>query len=141
MEPLYAASMIGRKERTAELYNILARRRGHVLTDGPVAGTPLYRVDAVLPVIDSFGFESDVRIETKGTFGVSLAFGRWQVVPGDPLDRTITLRHLQAADHGATARDFMLKTRRRKGLSEDVSVAKFLEPEFYQSLLESHVLE
>ncbi|RYO82462.1 hypothetical protein DL763_008226 [Monosporascus cannonballus] len=140
MEPLYACSMTGPQDSVAVVYSVLARRRGHVLSDGPVAGTPLYRVRGLLPVIDSFGFETDVRIQTQGQASVSLVFDRWQKVPGDPLDREAVIRPLQAADARATARDFVLKTRRRKGLAEDVSVAKFLEPEFYQSLLESGTL-
>ncbi|RYO75711.1 hypothetical protein DL764_010343 [Monosporascus ibericus] len=140
MEPLYACSMTGPQDSVAVVYSVLARRRGHVLSDGPVAGTPLYRVRGLLPVIDSFGFETDVRIQTQGQASVSLVFDRWQKVPGDPLDRDAVIKPLQAADARATARDFVLKTRRRKGLAEDVSVAKFLEPEFYQSLLESGTL-
>jgi len=137
MEPVYAVSMTGPKDSAAQVYNTLARRRGHVLTDGPVAGTPLYRVDGLLPVIDSFGFETELRITTEGKAAVSLVFDRWSVVPGDPLDRDIVLRPLQQASAQATARDFVLKTRRRKGLSEDVSVGKFMEPEIYKDLLAS----
>ncbi|KAI1434110.1 P-loop containing nucleoside triphosphate hydrolase protein [Xylaria sp. CBS 124048] len=140
MEPLYSCSMIGPQDAVPLLYNVLARRRGHVLADGPIAGTPLYRVNGLIPVIDSFGFETDLRIQTEGQAMVSLVFDKWQKVPGDPLDKEVVLRPLQAADAQATARDFVLKTRRRKGLSEDVSVAKFLEPEFYQSLMESGTL-
>ncbi|KAI0137571.1 P-loop containing nucleoside triphosphate hydrolase protein [Hypoxylon sp. NC0597] len=140
MEPLYACSMTGPQDAVPVLYNVLARRRGHVLADGPIAGTPLYRVNGLIPVIDSFGFETDVRIQTQGQAMVSLVFDKWQKVPGDPLDKEVVLRPLQHADAQATARDFVLKTRRRKGLSEDVSVAKFLEPEFYQSLMESGTL-
>ncbi|KAK7914809.1 elongation factor Tu GTP binding domain-containing protein [Apiospora marii] len=140
MEPLYSCSMTGPQASVPTLYNVLARRRGHVLLDGPIAGTPLYRVSGLLPVIDSFGFETDLRIQTQGLASVSLVFERWQKVPGDPLDLDVVLRPLQPAGAQATARDFVLKTRRRKGLSEDVSVAKFLEPEFYQSLLESGAL-
>ncbi|KAI0881509.1 P-loop containing nucleoside triphosphate hydrolase protein [Annulohypoxylon maeteangense] len=140
MEPLYACSMTGPQDAVPVLYNVLARRRGHVLADGPIAGTPLYRVNGLIPVVDSFGFETDVRIQTQGQAMVSLVFDKWQKVPGDPLDKEVVLRPLQPADAQATARDFVLKTRRRKGLSEDVSVAKFLEPEFYQSLMESGTL-
>lgn len=140
MEPMYSVSMTGPQDTVSTVYNILARRRGHVLSDGPIAGTPLYRVNGLLPVIDSFGFETDLRINTPGQAMVSLVFNRWNIVPGDPLDKEIVLRPLQMANAQATARDFVLKTRRRKGLSEDVSVAKFLEPEFYQSLIESGTL-
>ncbi|EMR67913.1 putative 116 kda u5 small nuclear ribonucleoprotein component protein [Eutypa lata UCREL1] len=140
MEPLYACTMTGPQDSVAAVYTALARRRGHVLSDGPVAGTPLYRVSGLVPVIDSFGLETDIRIQTQGQAALCLVFDRWQKVPGDPLDRDVAIRPLQPADAQATARDFVLKTRRRKGLSEDVSVAKFLEPEFYQSLLESGTL-
>ncbi|TDZ20517.1 Pre-mRNA-splicing factor cwf10 [Colletotrichum orbiculare MAFF 240422] len=140
MEPLYAVSVTGPEDSATEVYTTLARRRGHVLQDGPVAGTPLYRVNGLIPVIDSFGFETDLRINTKGMAMVSLTFDSWSIIPGDPLDKEVVIRPLQPASAQATARDFVLKTRRRKGLSEDVSVATFLEPEFYQSLMESGAL-
>ncbi|WYZ44299.1 hypothetical protein EsH8_VII_000735 [Colletotrichum jinshuiense] len=140
MEPLYSVSVTGPEDSATEVYTTLARRRGHVLQDGPVAGTPLYRVNGLIPVIDSFGFETDLRIKTKGMAMVSLTFDSWSIVPGDPLDKEVIIRPLQPASAQATARDFVLKTRRRKGLSEDVSVATFLEPEFYQSLMESGAL-
>lgn len=132
--------MTGTQDALSTIYNTIGRRRGHVLSDGPIAGTPLYRVEGLIPVIDSFGYETEFRIQTQGMGSISLVFDKWQKVPGDPLDRDVVLRPLQAADAQATARDFVLKTRRRKGLSEDVSVAKFLEPELYQSLLESGAL-
>ncbi|PVH76412.1 116 kda u5 small nuclear ribonucleo protein-like protein component [Cadophora sp. DSE1049] len=140
MEPVYSCSMTGPADSVTSLYTVLARRRGHVLSDGPIAGTPLYRVSGLIPVIDSFGFETDLRIHTQGQATVSLVFDRWSIVPGDPLDKDVILRPLEPASAQATARDFVLKTRRRKGLSEDVSVAKFLEPELFSSLKESGVL-
>ncbi|KAL8417832.1 hypothetical protein RB594_001449 [Gaeumannomyces avenae] len=141
MEPTYGVSMIGNQDSVAQVYNTLARRRGHVLSDGPIAGTPLYRVNGLIPVIDSFGFETDVRIENKGAAAISLVFDRWSIVPGDPLDHEVALHPLQPASAQATARDFVLKTRRRKGLSEDVSKAKFLEPEHHKELLATGAMD
>ena len=54
--------MIGPADTKSSLYTVLARRRGHVLQDGPIAGTPLYNVRGLIPVIDSFGFETDLRV-------------------------------------------------------------------------------
>ena len=141
LEPLYTVSMTGPADSVTSLYTVLSRRRGHVLSDGPIAGTPLYGVRGLVPVIDSFGFETDVRIHTQGQAMVSLVFDRWSVVPGDPLDKEVTTRPLEMASAMATARDFVLKTRRRKGLSEDVSVGKFLEPELWKSLKDGGVLD
>lgn len=141
MEPQYAISVTGPEDSATEVYTALARRRGHVLSDGPIPGTPLYRVNGLIPVIDSFGFETALRIQTQGSAMVSMTFDSWSIVPGDPLDKSVVVKPLQPATAQATARDFVLKTRRRKGLSEDVSVATFLEPEFYQSLMENGTLE
>ncbi|KAH0544199.1 hypothetical protein FGG08_001644 [Glutinoglossum americanum] len=141
MEPVYSCIMTGPADSVSSLYTVLARRRGHVLSDGPIAGTPLYLVKGLIPVIDSFGFETDVRIHTQGQSTVSLVFDRWSIVPGDPLDKEIKLRPLEPASAQATARDFVLKTRRRKGLSEDVTISKFLEPELFKSLAESGLLD
>ena len=68
-------------------------------------------------------------------------FDRWSIVPGDPLDKEITTRPLEAATAQQLARDFVLKTRRRKGLAEDVTISKFLEPDLFRSLKESGVLD
>jgi U5 small nuclear ribonucleoprotein component len=62
MEPVYQCTMIGPQDSVSSLYKVLARRRGHVLSDGPVAGTTLYKVQGLIPVIDSFGFETDLRV-------------------------------------------------------------------------------
>jgi len=141
MEPVYECTVIGPLDAVSSLYTVLQRRRGHVLQDAPIAGTPLYRAKGLIPVIDSFGFETDLRIHTQGQATVSLVFDRWSIVPGDPLDRDIKLRPLEAANAMATARDFVLKTRKRKGLAEDVTIGKFLEPELFASLKESGILE
>ena len=46
-------------------YAVLAKRRGQVTKDLPKPGTPIFIVQAFLPVIESFGFESDLRYHTQ----------------------------------------------------------------------------
>lgn len=104
-------------------------------------GTPLYVVRGLVPVIDSFGFETDMRIHTQGMAMVNLVFDRWSVVPGDPLEKEAKTRPLEMASAQATARDFVLKTRRRKGLSPDLNVGGFLEKEMVRALKEAGVLD
>ena len=70
MEPVYSCSMTGPADTKSSLYTVLARRRGHVLQDGPIAGTPLYNVRGLIPVIDSFGFETDLRVRTHLLFSL-----------------------------------------------------------------------
>ncbi len=58
-------------------------------------GSPLYIIKAHVPGIDSFGFETDLRIHTQGqAFGVTV-FDNWQLLPSDPLDKKIVLKTLE----------------------------------------------
>ena len=91
------------------------------------ASTPLHTIKAFLPVIDSFGFETDLRSHTQGQAFCLSVFDHWAIVPGDPLDKNIALRPLEPQPTPHLAREFMVKTRRRKGLSEDVSINKFFD--------------
>lgn len=49
------------------------------------------------------------------------------MVPGDPLDKDIALHPLEPSPPPHLARELLIKTRRRKGLSEDVSIDKFFD--------------
>ena len=74
----------------------------------------------------SVGFETDLRIYTQGQVFCQQVFDHWSVVTGDPLDKTIMLPALEPATPLALARDFMIKTRRRKGLPEVSSFIYFM---------------
>lgn len=72
-------------------------------------------------MIESFGFETDLRYHTQGQAFCLSVFDHWAIVPGDPLDKSIVLRPLEPAPIQHLAREFMVKTRRRK-----VCVLKYL---------------
>ncbi|MFH4983363.1 hypothetical protein AB6A40_010072 [Gnathostoma spinigerum] len=127
MEPYYFVEVTAPADCVSPVYTVLAKRRGHVTTDAPIPGSPLYTIKAYIPVIDSFGFETDLRTHTQGQAFCLSVFNHWQIVPGDPLDKSIVIRPLELQPAPHLAREFMIKTRRRKGLSEDVSVNKFFD--------------
>lgn len=127
MEPYMFVEVIAPADCVSAVYNVLGRRRGHVTQDAPVPGSPLYTIKAFIPAIDSFGFETDLRTHTLGqAFCLSL-FHHWQIVPGDPLDKSVVIKPLEPQPAAHLAREFMVKTRRRKGLPEDVSIQKFFD--------------
>ncbi|PAA94442.1 hypothetical protein BOX15_Mlig022914g2, partial [Macrostomum lignano] len=127
MEPYLFVEALTPADCVSAVYSVLARRRGHVTHDAPVPGSPLYVVKAFLPAIDSFGFETDLRTHTQGQAFCLSVFHHWQIVPGDPLDKSIVIRPLEPQPAVHLAREFMIKTRRRKGLSEDVAINKFFD--------------
>lgn len=134
MEPVYYVEIQAPSDSLAIIYAVLARRRGHVVADTPKAGSPLVTVKAYIPVIDSAGFETDLRTHTSGQAMPLLIFDHWSICPGDPTDKSIKLRPLEPAPAPHLARDFVLKTRRRKGLGDDISVAKYLEADMVMAL-------
>lgn len=127
MEPVYYSEIQAPADCVSAIYTVLARRRGHVTQDLPKPGSPLYTIKSFIPVVDSFGFETDLRAHTQGQAFCLSVFDHWQIVPGDPLDKSIVLRPLEPSPPPHLAREFMVKTRRRKGLSEEVSVNKFFD--------------
>ncbi|GAA5913590.1 116 kDa U5 small nuclear ribonucleoprotein component [Sporobolomyces salmoneus] len=140
-EPVYFIEIQTPQDCIPMIYEILARRRGHVTKDIPKPGSPLYTVQAYIPVVDSNGFEVDLRTHTQGQAFCVQTFDHWSICPGDPLDKTIQLRPLEPAPAQALARDFVLKTRRRKGLNDQVNVAKFLETEMLVALSASENMD
>mmetsp|Transcript_3279 Transcript_3279/g.11891 ORF Transcript_3279/g.11891 Transcript_3279/m.11891 type:complete len:991 (-) Transcript_3279:75-3047(-) len=127
MEPVYYVEVQTPADCMSAIYTVLSKRRGHVTADVPKPGTPIYIVKAFLPAIESFGFETDLRYNTQGQAFCTSVFDHWAIVPGDPLDRGVILRPLEPQPIQHLAREFMVKTRRRKGMSEDVSINKFFD--------------
>nr|CAG8605291.1 4651_t:CDS:10 [Entrophospora candida] len=140
MEPVYYVEIQAPADCVSAVYTVLARRRGHVTQDIPKPGSPLYTVKAYIPVIEANGFETDMRTHTQGQAFCQQMFDHWQIVPGDPLDKSIVLKPLEPSPAQHLARDFMVKTRRRKGLSEDVSANKFFDDPLLLALAQSDIL-
>ncbi|XP_065839925.1 116 kDa U5 small nuclear ribonucleoprotein component-like [Oscarella lobularis] len=140
MEPYYYVEVQAPADCVSAVYTVLAKRRGHVTQDAPVPGSPLYGIKAFIPVIDSFGFETDLRTHTQGQSFCLSVFHHWQIVPGDPLDKSIVIRPLEPQPAPHLAREFMVKTRRRKGLSEDVSINKFFDDPMLLELAKQDVM-
>lgn len=127
MEPIYFCEIEAPADCVSAVYTVLAKRRGHVTQDAPRPGNPFYLVSAYVPVLESFGFETDLRSHTQGQAFVQSVFNHWALAPGDPLDKSVMLKPLMPVDLNGLARELMVKTRRRKGLSEDVAINKFFD--------------
>lgn len=141
MEPVYSVEIQAPADCVSVVYNVLSKRRGHVVQDIPKAGSPLYTVKAFLPVVDSVGFESDIRLSTQGQAFCQQMFDHWQIVPGDPLDTTQKVRPLEPAMGPQLARDFCVKTRRRKGLNVEVSATRYMDKEMVEAMQQLDLLK
>lgn len=134
MEPVFRVDAQCPVEAVGAVAAVLTRRRGHVVSEQGIPGTPLVAVVGYVPVIDSFGLETDLRVHTQGMAFCTQTFHHWDVVPGDPLDASIVLRPLEPQPVHALAREFMVKTRRRKGLSDDVALSHYFDASMLPSV-------
>jgi elongation factor 2 len=104
-EPVYMVEIQCPESAVGGIYGVLNRRRGVVIEEAQIAGTPMFIVKAHLPVNESFGFTADLRSNTGGQAFPQCVFDHWAMMNGDPKENSKT-------------KEIMDGIRRRKGLKE-----------------------
>lgn len=88
LEPMYVCDITVPQNAIAGVYATLNTRRGIVDNQEDRPGTPLTKIKAFLPVMESFGFTQLLRQNTSGQAFPQMIFSHWQTVPGDVFDVT-----------------------------------------------------
>eukprot|EP00127_Corallochytrium_limacisporum_P006757 Clim_evm27s235 gene=Clim_evmTU27s235 len=128
LEPWYAVTVECTSQKYVDfLQQAITKSRGRIVAEYPKAGTPFHILESLVPVMDSFGLEVSLRTSTKGQVMPYFVFSHWDIVPGDPLDDTIELQPMVPQELPHLAREFAIKTRRRKGLGEAIALSKYVE--------------
>jgi len=110
MEPMYVADITVPNVAMSGVYSTLASRRGEIAGKEDRPGTPLTKIKAYLPVLESFGFTALLRQNTGGQAFPQMIFSHWQLVEGNPLEE------------GSQANKIVNAVRQRKGLKEELPV-------------------
>jgi len=63
----------------------LNAKRGEILEEEQVSGTPMSVIKAYLPVAESFGFTGDLRGLTQGKAFPQCVFDHWELIKELPL--------------------------------------------------------
>ena len=108
-EPVYLVEIQVPEQAMGGIYGVLTRRRGHVFSEEQRVGTPLFTIKAYLPVMESFGFNADLRAATSGQAFPQSVFDHWQVLSGGSIYKEDSL-----------VGGVVKKMRARKGLKEGV---------------------
>ena len=111
LEPTLLAEIQCTGDALAAVYNVLSRRRGHLIEENAKPGSPLFIVKANIPALDSFGFETDLRCHTTGQAFNSSVFDSWTILAGDPLDNSIQLKILEPSTPMELPREILVKMR------------------------------
>jgi len=107
-EPIFLCEIQCPDDVVGGIYQTLTQRRGIVISEEPVPGTPLVNMKSYLPVGESFGFTEALRSATSGRAFPQCVFDHWEEMTGSPLES------------GTKANDIVEKTRKRKGLKPGV---------------------
>lgn len=86
LEPMYLCEIQCHNLAVGGIHKVLSRRRGHVIEEAQIPGTPMFMVKSYLPVNESFGFTAELRTNTRGQAFPQCVFDHWQMLPGDPCD-------------------------------------------------------
>lgn len=85
-EPIFLCEIQAPDDCVGPIYQCLTQRRGIVIGEEPISGTPLVAMKAYLPVGESFGFTQALRASTSGRAFPQCVFDHWETMNGDPLE-------------------------------------------------------
>ena len=85
-EPVFLCEIQAPDDVVGGIYQTLTQRRGIVISEDPVIGTPLVNMKAHLPVGESFGFTQALRAATSGRAFPQCVFDHWEQLSGDPME-------------------------------------------------------
>ena len=115
MEPVLLASIEVPFEHVSTLYNFISKRRGKVISEARNEHNPLVLVTAHIPALACKHFDQELKAATSGQGFPILEFSHWEVIDSDPLEA------------GSFANKLLVETRKRKGMSLEVSAAQFID--------------
>merc|ERR1711865_389444 len=107
-EPIFLVEIQCPEEAVGGIYQCLSTRRGIVIGEEPISGTPLVNMKAYLPVAESFGFTQALRAATSGRAFPQCVFDHWEELGGDPFVE------------GTQANKIVTDIRKRKGVKAEI---------------------
>merc|ERR1711957_442528 len=107
-EPIFLVEIQCPEDAVGGINQCLSTRRGIVIGEEPISGTPLVNMKAYLPVAESFGFTQALRAATSGRAFPQCVFDHWEQLADDPFAE------------GSRAGILVNTIRKRKGLKEGI---------------------
>lgn len=151
LEPIFEVDIIFQSVLLPIVEELFKKRRGgRIYRCDKIVATPLSEVRAQIPVIESVGFETDLRLATRGGAMCQLHFWNkiWRKVPGDVMNKDAPIPKLKPAPINSLSRDFVMKTRRRKGISNDgfmsndgPTLEKYIDSDTYKQLKDNGLVQ
>jgi elongation factor 2 len=82
VEPMFLAEIQTDQKMVSKIYSLMFKKRSDIFEEVAIDGTPLTVLRAHIPVIESFGFDAQLREATSGYATPTLIFSHWSALPG-----------------------------------------------------------
>lgn len=89
VEPFFLAEVQTEGEVLGKVHQQFAVKRGYVFNEEQRPDTPLFKLEAYLPVLESFGFAASLRGATGGRAFPQLTFDHWKIIDSDPYNSSL----------------------------------------------------
>jgi len=84
VEPLYLCDLNVSTQGLSKAHQVLLKRRAKIIEEYPRPSTDIFSITAHLPVVESFGFSTQIRKSTSGGVDWQLVFSHWEMLDEDP---------------------------------------------------------
>ena len=88
-EPIFEVTITSTPEKVGQVYSCISYKRGVVVEEQQLDGTPMVTIIGHLPVTESFGFDAYIKEQTSGQAFPSMIFSHWNKIDGKLRDDTI----------------------------------------------------
>ncbi|CBH09874.1 translation elongation factor EF-2, putative [Trypanosoma brucei gambiense DAL972] len=123
VEPVYECTVYSSGATQGKIYGSLSRRRSDIIEEVPNEGSDLFYIRCLLPAVEAFGLQDELRVVTQGASTAQLQMSHWNVLDADPYFTPTTREEIE--EHGAEvatkniAEQLLERVRRRKGLHRE----------------------
>ncbi|KAH9599634.1 Elongation factor EFG [Trypanosoma melophagium] len=120
VEPVYECTVYSSGSTHGKIYSALSRRRSEIIEEVPNEGSDLFYIRCLLPAVEAFGLQDELRVATQGASTAQLQMSHWNIVEADPYFTPTTKEEIE--EHGTElatkniAEQLLERIRRRKGL-------------------------
>lgn len=126
-EGMYLCFFQIKQENVGKIHSVINKRRGEIINEIPSDESIKCTIEAVVPVVESFGFVEEIRKKSSGLANPMLQFYKWKMLDVDPFDTATEediLNYGENIDTPNIAKNYINKIRQRKGLVTSEKIVK-----------------
>ncbi|KAL7065897.1 elongation factor Tu GTP binding domain-containing protein [Cryptosporidium serpentis] len=83
-EAMLKLTILSEQSVLGKVYSALGRRRANIYKEELKEGTSTFKIEAQIPVVESFGIGQELRNKASGHVSVNMVFSHWKMLDQDP---------------------------------------------------------